>query len=103
MEAANLGALETPWQVMKTAFESFDLLHAMAKEGNPASASDAGVGVLCARAAIRGAWLNVRTNAKSIKNQNAIAAILKEGPLMEKEAAEREKAILEMVDQRMRG
>jgi glutamate formiminotransferase/formiminotetrahydrofolate cyclodeaminase len=103
MEAANLGALEVPWQVMKTAFESFNLLHAMAKEGNPASASDAGVGVLCARAAIRGAWLNVRTNAKSIRNQDSIAAILKEGVVIEKEATEREQAILEIVDERMRG
>jgi glutamate formiminotransferase/formiminotetrahydrofolate cyclodeaminase len=103
METANLGALEVPWQVMKTASDSFDLLHAMARDGNPASASDAGVGALCARAAVRGAWLNVRTNASSIKNQDSIAAILKEGPLLEQEAEKRERAILEIVDQRMRG
>lgn len=103
MEAANLGALEVPWQVMKTAAETFDLLHAMAKDGNPASASDAGVGALCARAAVRGAWLNVRTNAKSIKNQDSIAAIMKEGPAIEQAAEQREKTILALVDERMRG
>lgn len=103
MEAANLGALEVPWQVMKTAAETFDLLHAMAQDGNPASASDAGVGALCARAAVRGAWLNVRTNAKSIRNQESIAAIMKEGPAIEKESEQREKAILALVDERMRG
>jgi glutamate formiminotransferase/formiminotetrahydrofolate cyclodeaminase len=103
LEAANLGALEVPWQVMNTASQSFDLLYAMAKDGNPASASDAGVGALCARAAIRGAWLNVRTNATSIKNQDSIAAILKEGPGIDREAEKREKAILAIVDQRMSG
>jgi glutamate formiminotransferase/formiminotetrahydrofolate cyclodeaminase len=103
MEAANLGALEVPWQVMKTAAETFDLLHAMAQDGNPASASDAGVGALCARAAVRGAWLNVRTNAKSIRNQESIAAIMQEGPAIEKESEQREKAILALVDERMRG
>ncbi len=101
LESANLGALEVPWQVMRIAFSSFDLLLAMAREGNPASASDAGVGALCARAAVRGAWLNVRTNAGSVKNREAIAAILEEGARIEAEAGQREKEILKVVDQRM--
>ena len=54
LAAANLGALQVPWQVMQAAFETFDLLDAMAESGNPASASDAGVGAICARAAVRG-------------------------------------------------
>ncbi len=101
LEAANLGALEVPWQVMRSAQACFDLLETMAREGNPASASDAGVGVLCTRAAIRGAWLNVRTNAGSIKNREAIAAILEEGTRIDQEAATREQAILALVDARM--
>ena len=48
--------------MMRTPLASFDLLMTMARHGNPASASDAGVGAICARAAVRGAWLNVRTN-----------------------------------------
>lgn len=101
LEAANLGALEVPWQVMRTAYATFELLHAMAEQGNPASASDAGVGALCARAAVRGAWLNVRTNAGSVKDQRAIAGILQEGAKLEAAAAQLEKEILEIVDQRM--
>ena len=55
-------------------------IDAMAEQGNPASASDAGVGALCARAAIRGAWLNVRTNATGIEEQGARSpAVLAEG------------------------
>ncbi len=101
LEAANLGALEVPWQVMRTAYATFELLHAMAEQGNPASASDAGVGALCARAAVRGAWLNVRTNAGSVKDQRAIAGILQEGAKLEAAAAQLEKEILEIVDRRM--
>jgi len=97
LEAANLGALEVPWQVMRTAQATFELLRAMADQGNPASASDAGVGALCARAAVRGAWLNVRTNAASVKDQRAIAAILQEGAKLEQDAAQQEEAILKIV------
>src|SRR6185503_19184172 len=42
LAAANLGALQVPFQVMQASFEAFDLLDAMAAKGNPASASDAG-------------------------------------------------------------
>jgi glutamate formiminotransferase/formiminotetrahydrofolate cyclodeaminase len=95
---ANLGALMVPWQVMKTAYASFDLLRAMAETGNPASASDAGVGALCARLAVRGAWLNVRTNESGVKDKAAIASILAEGAVMEREAADREAEILAIVE-----
>jgi glutamate formiminotransferase / formiminotetrahydrofolate cyclodeaminase len=101
LEAANLGALEVPWQVMRITDGAFELLRAMAEQGNPASASDAGVGAICTRAALRAAWLNVRTNAKSIKDQRAIAGILQEGAKLEKEAERKEQEILQIVDQRM--
>jgi glutamate formiminotransferase/formiminotetrahydrofolate cyclodeaminase len=100
LEAANLGALEVPWQAMRTTAATFELLRAMAEQGNPASASDAGVGALCARAAVRAAWLNVRTNAKSVKDQRAIAGILQEGAKLEQEAAAKEEAILKIVVER---
>ena len=72
----------------------------MAEQGNPASASDAGVGVLCARTAVRGAWLNVRTNVGGVKDKAAIAPILAEGEQIEREAADREAAILKLVEQK---
>jgi glutamate formiminotransferase/formiminotetrahydrofolate cyclodeaminase len=103
LEAANLGALEVPWYVMRVAHSAFGLLHAMAEQGNPASASDAGVGALCVRAAVRGAWLNVRTNAGGIKNKGAIASILEEGARLEQDAGRRETEILAIVERRMTG
>jgi len=101
LETANLGALEVPWHVMRIAAESWDLIRAMAEKGNPASASDAGVGALCTRAAIRGAWLNVRTNAGGIKDKRAIERIMSEGAKVEAEAADKERQVLEIVEKRM--
>ena len=98
LAAANLGALMVPWQVMQTAYASFDLLRAMAELGNPASASDAGVGALCARTAVRGAWLNVRTNEGGVKDKAAIEGIMADGAVLEREAAEREAEILAIVE-----
>ncbi len=97
LAAANLGALQVPWQVMQAAFEAFDLLAAMAEHGNPASASDAGVGALCARAAVRGAWLNVQTNASGVTDKVALEEILIAGAKLERAASEREAGILAIV------
>ena len=98
LATANLGALQVPFQVMQASFVVFDLLDAMAASGNPASASDAGVGAICARGAIRGAWLNVKTNASGVKDKATLDAILAEGSKLEKLAADREAAILAVVE-----
>ncbi|HLS46955.1 MAG TPA: cyclodeaminase/cyclohydrolase family protein, partial [Gemmatimonadales bacterium] len=100
LEAANRGAIEVPWTVMRTAFDVFELVGAMAEHGNPASASDAGVGALCARAAVRGAWLNVRTNVAGLKDRDSVADILTEGARLDEEAAEQEARILRIVEKK---
>lgn len=94
LEEANRGATMVPFRVMKAAFASFDLLEAMAEHGNPASASDAAVGALCARSAVLGAWLNVRTNVPSLKDKAAVADLLAEGEGIAAETTGREARIL---------
>ena len=101
LDSAYRGALDVPWEVMRTAHAAFPLLRAMAEQGNKASASDAGVGALCVRAAVRGAWLNVRTNTGGIKDAAALAPILEEGARLERDAAEQEAAVLAIVEQRL--
>ena len=54
MEAATLYATQVPLRTMKASMRAFPVIKAMAEKGNPASASDAGVGALAARAAVRG-------------------------------------------------
>ena len=58
MQEATKAGIEVPLRVMEKSLESMDLMKAMAETGNPNSVSDAGVGALCARTAVMGAFLN---------------------------------------------
>jgi glutamate formiminotransferase/formiminotetrahydrofolate cyclodeaminase len=98
LAAANQRATEVPFQVMQVAARAFPVLHAMADQGNPASASDAGVGVLCARTAVRGAWLNVRTNLAGKAATREASAMLTKGEQIARESVEWEEKILKLVE-----
>ncbi|MGN0239623.1 MAG: glutamate formimidoyltransferase [Paludibacteraceae bacterium] len=98
MEAATLYATQVPLRTMKAANRAFPVIMAMAQKGNPASASDAGVGALAARAAVRGADMNVRINAAGLKNREVAEALIAEAAELVKHAEEQEMAILEIVN-----
>lgn len=98
MEAATLYATQVPLRTMKAAYATFDVVEAMAKNGNPASVSDAGVGALAARSAVLGAYLNVRINAAGLKNRDTADAILAEAKEIADKTVSREKEVLEIVD-----
>ena len=76
IEDATKYATEIPFQVMETAYGSMEVMQAMLKEGLQNSLSDGGVGILCARAAVIGAYFNVRINAKDIKDRDFADTIL---------------------------
>ncbi|WP_321426369.1 glutamate formimidoyltransferase [uncultured Bacteroides sp.] len=101
IQEATFYATQIPFRVMKASMAVFDIVEQMAKEGNPNSVSDAGVGALAARSAVLGAWLNVRINAGGIKNKALIEPILEEAAVMAKLAQERESAILEIVNSKI--
>ena len=69
IQAATKHAIEVPFEVMESAYSSLEVLQAMATIGNPNSLSDAGVGALCARTAVYGAYLNVRINASGLADK----------------------------------
>lgn len=98
MEAATLYATEVPLRTLETAYQVFPLLKAMASMGNPASASDAGVGALAARAAVRGALLNVQINAAQLKNREKAEELVGAGRSIAAKAAEAEEEILTIVE-----
>ncbi|MGE0441778.1 MAG: glutamate formimidoyltransferase [Gemmatimonadales bacterium] len=100
LESANRTALEVPYHVMRTAASALPLLRAMADEGNPASASDAGVGALCVRTAVLGAWLNVRTNLAGLKQPERVAGLIADGDLIVAAATSAEADILAIVEQK---
>lgn len=91
-------AMEVPLKVMRQAYASLELLRAMAESGNPNSVSDAGVGALCARSAVMGAFLNVRINAGGCDDQQYVDALLKEGRLIQEKALAAEEEILKVVN-----
>jgi len=81
----------------------FELSKAMADIGNPNSVSDAGVGALCARAAVRGAYLNVQINVGDLKDAAFVADVLEKGRIMVEQADIAEREILAMVHQKIDG
>ncbi|PQB04098.1 glutamate formimidoyltransferase [Aureitalea marina] len=76
IEAATLYATEVPLKVMETALASMEVMQAMAQDGLQNSLSDAGVGILCARAAVLGAYFNVKINAKDLKDRKKAEDLL---------------------------
>ena len=101
LEAATLYATQVPLKTMKAASEVFPLVRAMALEGNPNSISDAGVGALAARAAVLGAWLNVKINAASLNDRSAAQTLVSEADALAAKAQEEEKEIMETINAKL--
>ena len=76
IEDATKYATEIPFKVMETAYNSIEVMLEMMKKGLQNSLSDGGVGVLCAKTAVTGAYFNVRINAKDIKDRKFAEEIL---------------------------
>lgn len=87
---------------MKRASDAFEVIKAMAVDGNPNSVSDAGVGALCARSAVMGAYLNVKINAAGIKDKQFANDLLARGAEIERMAIEQEREIMAIVDEKIK-
>ena len=69
IQDATLYATQVPLKTMQVCFSGYEIAQAMVEKGNPNSVTDAGVGALCIRAAIYGAYLNVKINASGLKDK----------------------------------
>ena len=98
LEEATLYAAQVPLKTMEAALKTLPLALQMAREGNPASASDAGVAALAALAGIKGARLNVRINAASLKDKAPATSLLERAEAIEAEAKGLEKQVLDAVN-----
>lgn len=101
IQTATKNAIQVPFNVMKLASQSFEILKAMAEEGNPNSVSDAGVGALCARTAVYGAYLNVKINSASLKDVEFKNEVLAKAEIILKTSIEQETAILKIVETKL--
>lgn len=94
-------AIEIPFKVMETTFSTLEVIKAMAETGNPNSVSDAGVGALCARSAVMGAYLNVKINASGLDDRAFADKVLAEGLAIQQRTVALEQEILEIVNQKI--
>lgn len=101
MQVATLYATEVPLRTMKAAYKAFDVVRAMATEGNPNSVSDAGVGALAARSAVMGACLNVKINAAGLKDREVAERLINEANEIQALAQQAENEILEIVESKI--
>jgi glutamate formiminotransferase/formiminotetrahydrofolate cyclodeaminase len=101
VQAATRYAIEIPFEVMKYSLKSLEVIKVMAEIGNPNSISDAAVGGLCARAAIHGAFLNVKINSGDLEDKVFVEKVLNEAQKMIAEADRAEKELLQLVHEKM--
>ncbi len=101
IQEASKYAMEIPARVMQRSFDAFELIQAMAQEGNPNSVSDAGVGALCARAAVYGAYLNVRINAAGVEDKEYTKEKLNWADQLLAQTIQKEKEILDIVKEKI--
>ena len=101
IEDATKYATEIPFKVMETSFKSMEVMQAMLQDGLKNSLSDAGVGVLCARAAVIGAYFNVRINAKDIKDRDFATAILSKAAIIYEKTIAMEQETISYIDSQM--
>jgi glutamate formiminotransferase/formiminotetrahydrofolate cyclodeaminase len=101
IQKATKNAIEIPLKVMQLAHDSMEVLKEMAETGNPNSVSDAGVGALCARTAVEGAYLNVKINSPGLKDKSFLKVNLENANNLLSSAKNLEGEILKIVYQKI--
>jgi formiminotetrahydrofolate cyclodeaminase len=75
MEAALKNACDVPLEIMRKCCEAIDTQAQFAKKGAAIAISDVGCGVVCCKAALQAASLNVFINTKAMSDREAVARI----------------------------
>ena len=98
IQEATKGAALVPFKVGETASTLFALAEAVILRGNPNAVTDGAVAAMNARAAVRGAFLNVKINLGSIKDQVFVDDLKAKMAVIEKDVDAREQALLNKVN-----
>ena len=101
IQVATQYAILTPFKVMEIAFGSMEVMKAMAEFGNPNSVTDAGVGALCARSAVIGAFLNVKINCVDCTDKTFVTDILNRGQKLVDDACILEDEIMNITNSKI--
>ena len=100
-EATKHAAL-VPMQVARNAYELMSVITDVARLGNRNAVTDACVALMSARTAVLGALLNVRINLGSIKDKDFADDLQREADILERQTLEREKEVLDAINQELR-
>jgi glutamate formiminotransferase/formiminotetrahydrofolate cyclodeaminase len=101
IQLATKYAAEIPLRIMDTTSKAYQLLAEMAEQGNPASISDVGVGLLAVRACIDGAAMNVRINLASLKDEKLRSALQEKVRKISADSENRFKKISQVVESKL--
>ena len=75
MEACLRDACDIPLAIMECCCEAIRLQRVFGEKGSVIAVSDAGVGVAICKAALQGAYLNVKINTRSMKDRDYAASL----------------------------
>ena len=98
IQNATKNAILTPYRVMQVALDSMSVIKKMAEIGNPNSITDACVAALCARTAVRGAFLNVQINCLDYNDKSFVDDINKKGENILEKAFKLENKIISITE-----
>lgn len=101
IQQATRYAMEVPLKVMQLSYDTMEIIKAMTESGNPNSVTDAGVGALCARTAVLGAYLNVKINATGYEDKKYVQEVLAKGAEIESLTIKAETEILKIVNDKI--
>jgi glutamate formiminotransferase / formiminotetrahydrofolate cyclodeaminase len=101
IQDATLFATQIPFKTMQIAASAMDICEAMANIGNPNSVSDAGVGALCIRSAVYGAYLNVKINAGCLKDKAVSQKYIDDATALLENVKAKEIEVLTIVEQKL--
>jgi len=97
LEKATQYATSIPLQVMENAFQSMEIMEEMSINGLPNSLSDAGVGMLCGKTAVMGAYFNVKINAKDLKDKTFAKEIIKKAETIYQQSLKKEANVTALI------
>lgn len=100
-EATKRAAL-IPLEVARKALDMMAIIADVVHLGNRNAVTDACVAMMSARSAVLGALLNVRINLSSLKDKEFVIQLQSEADKIEQAACQREKEILDAVNQDLR-
>jgi formiminotetrahydrofolate cyclodeaminase len=103
MEAALQAAAGVPLEIMRKCADAIRLHEEVAEKGSALAISDAGVGVVCCLAALRGASLNVYINTKAMADRAVADVINTKADALLSEYAPRASRVYECVEARLKG